>query len=136
MSAEFVDTNILIYAHDERAGVKHHQASELIVRLFEEGRGALSVQVLCEFFSAATTKLPVSSEEAEAIISDLGVWTIHRPGLADILQAGRLQRKFLISWWDALVLNSATQLGCATLWSEDFTHGRQYGPVTVRNPFR
>ena len=107
MSAEFVDTNILIYARDGSAGDKHDRAARLVARLFEEGRGALSVQVLSEFYSVVTRKLPMSSEQAEAIISDLGVWTIHRPGHADILQSARLQRKFQISWWDAMVLNSA-----------------------------
>jgi predicted nucleic acid-binding protein len=136
MSAEFVDTNILIYARDGGAGTKHDRAVELMNRLFEEGSGALSVQILAEFYSVVTRKLALKSEEAEAFIGDLGRWTIHRPGHADILHAIRLQRKYKIQWWDALVLNSATELGCPVLWSEDFSDGHRYGTVTVRNPFR
>ena len=61
MSAEFIDTNVLIYAHDGGAGRKHSQAVELLVRLLEEGAGALSLQVLSEFYSAATGKLGIKA---------------------------------------------------------------------------
>jgi predicted nucleic acid-binding protein len=135
MSVEFIDTNILIYGQEPAAGAKHNRAVELLARLFEDGCGALSIQVLSEFYSVATRKLAMTSEEAEEVIRDLGVWTIHRPGHADILQAIGLQHKFQVSWWDALVLNSATELDCSVLWSEDFSDGRKYGSVTARNPF-
>jgi predicted nucleic acid-binding protein len=136
MSAEFIDTNVLVYAHDGGAGQRHDRSVDLLKRLFEEANGALSVQVLSEFYSAATKKLSMKSEEAEAAISDLSVWSIHRPGHADVVRAIRLLRRYKISWWDALVINSAIELGCSILWSEDLTDGQRYGTVTVRSPFR
>jgi len=135
MSVEFVDTNVLVYAHDGGAGGKHARSVELLSRLFEDGAGALSVQVLAEFYSAATKKLAMSSQEAEEVLADLGSWTIHRPGHEDLLHAARLQRRYRIAWWDALVVNSAIELGCRVLWSEDLADGQRYGAVTVRNPF-
>jgi len=136
MSAEFVDTNILIYAHDGGAGHKHEKSVELLMRLLEEGSGALSIQVLTEFYAAATRKLNMRGEEAEEVLRDLEGWTLHRPSLPDLLSASHLHRRHKISWWDALILNSAIELDCAVLWSEDLTHGQEYGNVTVRNPFR
>ncbi len=136
MSVEFADTNILVYAHDGGAGTKHTRAVELLVRLFDEGTGAISVQVLAEFYSAATRKLRMKSEEAEDIIADLAGWNIHRIGPADLLRAARLQRRYKIAWWDALVIYSAIELGCELLWSEDLADGQRYEGVTVRNPFR
>ena len=136
MSAEFVDTNILIYAHDGGAGAKHEKSVALLKRLFDEGSGALSIQVLTEFYAAATRKLSMKNEEAEEVLRDLEGWTLHRPSLADLLSASRLHRRHKISWWDALILNSAIELGCAVLWSEDLAHEQEYGNVTVRNPFR
>ncbi len=133
MSVDFIDTNILVYAHDGGAGHKHAKAVELLTRLFEEGSGALSTQVLSEFYSVATRKLGFKSEEAEAVIADLAGWVIHRPGHADLLRAAHLHRRHKLGWWDALILNSAIELGCTVLWSEDLA-GR-YGSVTVRNPF-
>jgi predicted nucleic acid-binding protein len=135
MIAEFVDTNILIYAHDSSAGKKHHESTQLLTRLFEDGSGALSIQVLAEFYAAATRKLGMASQEAEDVLADLGGWTIHRPNHADLIHAARLERRYKIAWWDALIVTSAMELGCRALWSEDLGDGQRYGSVTVRNPF-
>jgi predicted nucleic acid-binding protein len=135
MSVEFVDTNILVYAHEGGAGVKHDQAVELIARLFDEQAGAVSIQVLSEFYVTATKKLGMKSEEAEEAIADLGSWTIHRPGHGDVVRACSLHRRHKISWWDALIIHSASELGCDLLWSEDLAAGQRYGAVTVQNPF-
>ena len=135
MSAEFVDTNIFIYAHDSSADLKREKARELIARLFETGEGAISTQVLSEFYSIATKKLSMNRRVAEEIVSDLHVWALHRPTHADIMTAIQLQHRYTISWWDALIVNSALELGCRILWSEDRSHGQQYGSLTVRNPF-
>lgn len=136
MSVEFVDTNILVYAHDGGAGTKHDQSMSLLARLFENATGALSIQVLAEFYAVATKKLSMKSAEAEAAISDLGCWTIHRPGHPDVLNAARLHRRYKVGWWDAMILNSAIETGCSIIWSEDLSDGQRYGTVMVRNPFR
>jgi len=135
MSVEFVDTNIFVYAHEGGAGSKHHKAVDLIARLFEEQVGAVSVQVLSEFYITATRKLGMKSGEVEEAIADLGSWTIHRPGHEDVLRACKILRRHKISWWDALIINSAFELGCNVLWSEDLAAGQRYGTLTVRNPF-
>ncbi len=134
MSVEFIDTNVLVYAHDGGAGRKHDKAVDLLARLFEDGTGALSIQVLSEFYSVAIRKLAMKSEEAEAAIADLASWTTHRPAHADLLRAARLHRRYQLGWWDALILNSAIELGCVVLWSEDLS-AQRYGALAVRNPF-
>jgi predicted nucleic acid-binding protein len=136
MSGEFLDTNVIVYAHTQTAGPKHGAAVALLQRLLEERSGALSVQVLSEFYSAATKKFAMTSQTAEEILADFAPWTIHRPGHADLLRAAALQRRYKMSWWDALIVNSAIELECATLWSEDLSHGQRFGSVTARNPFR
>ena len=136
MSVEFVDTNVLVYAHDGGAGAKHDQSVELLRRLTKDGSGALSLQVLGEFYVTATKKLGMSSQEAEEVLVDLGGWIIHRPAHADLLRAARLHRRYVVPWWDALILNSAAELGCRLLWTEDLSDGQRYGSVTARNPFR
>jgi predicted nucleic acid-binding protein len=133
-TAEFVDTNVFIYAHDNSAGRKHAVAADLLARLWEEHSGAVSIQVLVEFY-AATIKRGLKVRDAEAVISDLETWTLHRPDHADVIQAMEVLRRYKISWWDAQVVNSANELGCAVLWTEDLNHGQRYGGVTARNPF-
>jgi len=68
--------------------------------------------------------------------SDLETWTLHRSDHADVIQAIDLLRRYKISWWDALVINSANEPGCAVLRTEDLNHCQRYGGVTARNPFR
>ena len=136
MSGEFLDTNILLYAHEPDAGSKQMAAIDLVARLARERTGAVSLQVLSEFYSAGTTRLKIPSKEAEEVMTALGAWTIHRPEYDDLLRALHVHRHYRISWWDALILNSATQLGCSVLWTEDLNHGQRYGSVTARNPFR
>lgn len=136
MNAEFVDTNILVYAHDGGAGHKHSKSVDLLERLFEERAGVLSIQVLSEFYAAATRKLRMDSAEAEHVIRDLASWTLHRPTHADLLQASELHRKHKISWWDAMIVNSAQEAGCLILWSEDLADHQKFGVLTVRNPFQ
>jgi predicted nucleic acid-binding protein len=134
MIVEFIDTNVLVYAYDSRAGSKHTVAISLVNRLLEAGSAALSVQILIEFY-AAVTKGGMKSQRAGEIVSDLGICARHRPDHADVIRAIELLRRYKISWWDALVVNSANELGCAVLWTEDLNHGQRYGGVTVRNPF-
>lgn len=136
MKPEFLDANILVYAHAKNAGDKQPAAAELIRRLIEEGKAALSIQVLAEFYWAATRKLHISSSHAEQVLADFGSVTIHRPGHGDLLRAAALQRRHRLAWWDALVVNSAIQLGCAVLWTEDLSDGQRFETLTVRNPFR
>jgi predicted nucleic acid-binding protein len=135
MSAEFLDTNILIYAEDSGMGAKHRISVDLVERLAREDTGALSTQVLAEYYNAATKKLRMTSEEAEATIRDLGCWKIHRPSHADIVNAIGLQRRCGIAWWDAMIVNSAMECGAGVLWSEDLSNGQEFGALVVRNPF-
>jgi predicted nucleic acid-binding protein len=136
MIVEFVDTNVLVYAYHSGAAGKQDVALKLIERLWNSATGAVSIQVLTEFYSTATQKLGISAETAEQIIDELGTWIVHSPIHVDLLNAIRLQRRHRLSWWDALLLNSALKLDCSILWSEDFADGRKFGSVTVRNPFR
>lgn len=134
---QFVDTNILIYAHDRSAGEKHIRARDLVSELWQTGEGCLSIQVLQEFYVNVTQKVarPLAPETAAQIIADLSVWQVHRPGVQDVLDAIGLQGRYHISFWDAMIVASALQLGCKTLWSEDLNPGQNYDQVRVLNPF-
>ncbi len=133
----FVDTNVLVYAYDRTAGAKHERARELLSGLWQRRDGRLSIQVLQEFYVTTTQKLarPLDSERASNIISDLAEWTTHRPTVGTVLGAMRIQTHHRISFWDALIVASAVELGCPTIWSEDLNPGQSYESVKVANPF-
>lgn len=134
---QFVDTNILVYAHDISAREKHEKAKLLVHDLWESRKGCLSIQVLQEFFVTITKKVPcpINLSDAASIISDLGQWKVHAPGTDDILEAISIQKHYGLSFWDSLIINSACSLNCNVLWSEDLGNGQTYEGVRVINPF-
>ena len=132
---EFVDTNILIYAFDRTAGGKQAIAAALVERLALERSGCLSLQVLQEFFVAATRKLAMPAADAARQVAHLGKWTLHRPGLDDVIAAIEIHRRKRVSFWDSLLLRSAMQLECSVLWSEDLNDGQRWNGLVLRNPF-
>jgi predicted nucleic acid-binding protein len=137
LGGEFLDTNVLVYALDASAGAKHAAARALVERLWADGRGRLSVQVLQEFYAAVTGKLPqpLTSEEAEARIAEFATWRVYAPAAEDVVEAIRLQRRERLSFWDAMIVLAAYGSGCDVLWTEDLQAGRRIGGVMVRGPF-
>lgn len=135
---QFIDTNVLVYAHDVTAGAKTGQAAKLIDDLWESGEGCLSLQVLQEFFVNITRKVskPLPPSVVADIIEKLGSWTTHSPTTKDLLAAIDIHGRRKISLWDALVIRSASRLGCKILWTEDLKDGETYEGVRIRNPFR
>lgn len=136
-SFQFIDTNVLIYAHDFSAGLKHIRASQLLEELWGNHRGCLSVQVMQEFFVNITRKVakPLSSDVAAQHIADLGNWRVHLAEVQDVLGAIEIQKRNQLSFWDAMIVRSAVQLDCALIWSEDLNPGQIYEGVQVVNPF-
>ena len=134
---QFVDTSILIYAHDHSAGDKYTRARDLVRALWQSGEGCLSIQVLQEFYVSVTQKVanPLQADVAAQIIADLSVWHVHRPGVEDVLDAIRLQDRYQTAFWDAMIIASAIQSGCQTIWSEDLNPGQVYDTVAVESPF-
>jgi predicted nucleic acid-binding protein len=134
----FVDTNILLYAHDDSAGTKHHQARTLVEQLWNSREGCLSVQVLQEFFVNVTRKIPkpLSPDTAKEIIADLSHWHVHVPAADDVLGAISIHQRAGISFWDSMIVRSATEMGCDVLYSEDLNAGQDYFGVRAENPFR
>ena len=132
----FVDTNILIYAHDRAAGQKHTRARQVIERLWTSGEGVLSTQVIQELCINLRRKLaqPLPVVEIHALVQDYLSWEIVANSPDSSLRALEIEQRYKVSFWDALILHSAESAGAGVLYSEDFASGRKYGPVQVVNP--
>jgi predicted nucleic acid-binding protein len=135
---DFVDTNILIYAYDRDAGDKHQVALDLVRRLWTEGNGSLSTQVLQEFYVNATAKnaKPISFSEARAVVSRYLVWHVEANAPQTILRASEIQERYRLSFWDALIIAAASKAAAAILYTEDLNHGQSIEGVKIINPFR
>jgi len=133
----FVDTNVLVYAHDRGAGPRHRVARDLVDRLWLEGGATISTQVLQELWVNVRRKAarPISRKQAERLIEDYLAWTVVVNDGASILDALRLEDRFSISFWDALIVQAALDGGASVLYSEDLGAGQRYGAVEVVNPF-
>jgi predicted nucleic acid-binding protein len=77
----------------------------------------------------------LAADVAAEVVTDLAAWRVHAPIVEDVNQAITIHRRYAISFWDAMIIRSATQLGCAKLWSEDLNAGQVYEGVRVVNPF-
>jgi len=137
VNLEFVDTNVLLYAYDVSAGVRHDRARELVGQLGRTRSGVLSVQVLQEFYVNAVRKIaiPLSPAVARERVRILGLWTAHTPVAHDVLTAIDIAEQERTSFWDAMIICSASALGCVTLWTEDLNDGQVINGIRIRNPF-
>ena len=133
----FVDTNILIYAHDLDAGIRHRRAAALVKELWEAGDGVLSIQVLQEFYVNVTRKIgrPLDPATARDILELYGHWEVVVPDVAMVLRASEIQQRVGLSFWDAMIVAAALGAGASLLITEDLNHGQQIEGIRVHNPF-
>jgi predicted nucleic acid-binding protein len=136
-AGEFVDANLLVYAFDASAGAKQLAAARLLERLWDSGKGCLSVQVLQEFFVTITRKVaqPLSIDDAAERVREFATWKVFAPTADDVLAAITLQKQAGLNFWDAMVVEAAAQSGCDVLWTEDLNDGQLMRGVRIRNPF-
>jgi predicted nucleic acid-binding protein len=136
MSVEFCDTNILVYARDAAAGVKHDRARLLVERLWRDQTGALSIQILQELYVSLTRKLSPAfdAESARPIVASLSTWQVVEPRAAHVLSAIDATSRWRVSFWDAMMLTAAHLAGARVVWSEDLNDGQSYDGLIVRNP--
>jgi predicted nucleic acid-binding protein len=138
MSAILIDTNVLIYAHDRSERDKQRQAVDVLDRITEADNGALSAQVLSEFYRTATRTLspPLTPEQAEAQIGYfVSVWRVFDVTPTVVLEAVRGVRKYGLSFWDAQIWAAARLNRVPVVLSEDFSAGAAIEGVRFVNPF-
>ena len=137
MALKFIDSNILVYVYDIDAGAKHQKAQEILRACWKDQSGAVSIQVLQEFYVAVTRKLgrPLASKIARQIIETYAAWPVYSPSIKDIIAAIELHERYMLSFWDALIVIAAQNSGATTLFSEDLQHGQKIDGIKIINPF-
>ena len=133
----FVDTNVLAYAYDRSETGKQPVAQAHLGMLWRNRSGALSTQVLQEFYVVATRKLaaPMHRTTARRIVALYAEWPVVQVDVPLILAASELEERHTLSFWDALIVESARRSGATRLLTEDLQHGRRVGGVAIENPF-
>ena|SRR5882757_3970078 len=133
----FVDSNVLVYAHDADAGDKQRIAAAAIGEILDARSGLLSIQVLQEFYSTVTRKLrsAISRDIARELLRGYSSWVIQPLTAEDVVAASFLKQSHQLSFWDALIVQAALLAGASKLLSEDLQHGRSISGIRVENPF-
>lgn len=133
----FIDTNVLAYAHDRSETRKQPVAQALLQALWETRTGALSTQVLQEFYVVVTRKFdpPMSRAAAREVVAFYGEWWLVQIDVALIMAASSLEDRHRFSFWDALIVEAARRSGATRLVSEDLQAGRRVGGIRIENPF-
>lgn len=133
----FVDTNVLVYAHDTSEASRRPVAAALLEELWGSRSGILSTQVLSEFYVVATRKLkpPMTRREARSIVDAYTVWPVVQVDPTLIVAASALEERHQFSFWDALIIEAARRGGARRLVSEDLQGGRRIAGLVIENPF-
>jgi predicted nucleic acid-binding protein len=133
----FVDSNILIYAHDADAGSKQQRAAAQLTELWTSGAGQLSTQVLQEFYVNVTRKirLPLTASVAREVVRDYAVWIQSAITATTIVRASEIGEIWQISFWDAMILAAAEQSGAERLLTEDLNAGQKIAGIEIVSPF-
>jgi predicted nucleic acid-binding protein len=133
----FLDTNILVYAHDLDAGSKHDQAAEIVTQLWESRNGVLSTQILHELYVTLTRKVssPLSRLEARKLLQKYSIWQVVLNDPTIITQASEIEESYSISFWDALIVSAAYSQNVPTILTEDLNHSQIIEGIFIKNPF-
>ena len=131
----FVDSNIFLYAMDEADPGKQQAARRWRAELWKNRLGRVSFQVLSEFYVNAVRLKPAARDDARAEVRDLLAWN---PVIVDaaVLERGwKVQDRYQLSYWDALIVAAAMVASCGYLLTEDLQPGQKLDGVEVVNPF-
>ena len=134
----FVDTNILIYAHDLDAGARQEVAAQVLTELWDSRTGRLSTQVLQEFFVNVTQKIrkPLSRSQGREVIHNYSAWVQTLITPATIGRASEIGELWQLSFWDGMIVAAAEQTGARQLLSEYMNAGQVISGIRVVNPFQ
>lgn len=130
--SNFIDTNVLVYLLSADAA-KAERAESLLAA----GDCVISVQVLNEFAAVATRKLKMSLAEVSEVLGTIRAVCRVVPLTEDAHVLGlRIAEQYRLSIYDAMIVASALEAQCASLWSEDMQNGLKVErKLAVRNPF-
>ena len=131
----FFDTNILIYAHDSSDKDKQRRAQELIFRGLAEKNMVVSTQVFSEYFVVATKKLDLSYTDVIRELHLLSKARVVEITLNMVFESIQTQGNNRISFWDALIVVTASLSQCSLLYTEDLNSGQIIQGVRIINPF-
>ena len=134
----FFDTNISLYCFDSSEPRKQMRAKDLLAFGASSSQGVVSYQVLQEFCNVASNakRMNLSIESMLLFVTHFLEPMNQVPSSTALLAAAlQIRQDTSYAFYDSLVIASAQQAGCTTLYSEDMQHQQLVGSVRIVNPF-
>ena len=133
----FVDTNVLVYRHDNSDVAKQTRADAWHRFLWRQRLGRLSFQVLQELYATLKRGSGTALDAAAVrnIVMNYLQWQPIRIDAGVLRRAWVIEERFRLSWWDALIVAAAQAAECPILLTEDLQHGQDFNGVCVVDPF-
>lgn len=133
----FVDTNVLLYAIDDREPDKRDRSRLWLAACWSRHCGRLSTQVLNEFYWNVRRRFSsaLAGGDARAEVRRYQSWQPWMIDHATVESAWAVEARHRLAYWDALVVASAQQQGCTILLTEDLQHGQSIDGVRIVSPF-
>lgn len=128
----FIDTNILIYAHDFDTGAKREKATLIVRQAWETGLGMVSTQCCKSSTSMSPARSPA---RARGILNNYLAWQVEINGPRTILYASEIEERHQLSFWDSMIIAAATQGRAEQILTEDLNHGQVIEGIRIENPF-
>ena len=138
MSADFIDSNVLVYLFDPTQPERRRIVREIVETAIETGSGIISYQVVQEVLNVTTHKMerPLTGSDARGFLDAvlLPLWRVYPSD--ELFHRGlEIKERYRFNWYDSLIVAAALAGGCTRLLTEDLQHGQVIGPLTLCNPF-
>lgn len=138
MSADFLDSNILIYQFDRTDPQKRAIAREIVASALTTRSAMISYQGVQETLNVLTRKLPIPMQELDVqdVLNNILIPLMRvMPSAALYTDALRIAQRFKFSFYDSLIVAAALSAGCKRLLTEDMQHGQVIDGLRIVNPF-
>ena len=134
---DFLDSNILVYAHDDADPRKMQIGQDLIKRAVM-GEMSMSTQTLAEFSATLLHKFSrqFSPDEITAILDALAPIRLVVPDAGTVRRAVEAHAAYGLHFYDGMIVAAAERASCSRIWSEDLNDGQKYFGIAVENPFK
>jgi predicted nucleic acid-binding protein len=133
----FLDTSVLVHAHDLDSGLKRAIAEHVLKQLWQDETGVLSTQVLQELYAALTSGIasPVPRRAARDLIHAYSVWPVVTLDAADVQAASDFEERYRVGFRDAMIVVAARKSGATLLLSDTLQPYRPITGLALQNPF-
>jgi predicted nucleic acid-binding protein len=130
-----LDSNILVYSVDKRAGARYQLAMQIIA-VAARADCLLTLQAVSEFFVVVTRKQLLARDRAADLIRHwLDVFPQALASAGSVRTALSDAAVGRAAYWDALLVATAAEAGCRMVLTEDMQHGSTLHGVEIHNPF-